>query len=284
MDKGAHIKQNPLPAQGPDRCGSCRHCLAYLTIEHKGPISADPELAPRTKLVNPSLDGLAQLEEAEFELLFNGSPVRRAGFLGLRRNLPSRWATVGLAGFFPGWKSGPRPRRRPTRGDPTGARTAAWKSSPIRAIPRARQEHRPRHPTLLELRSSRLMTSRLRRPYSVQLESIHSCVEFNILRMPANEWTCTDGYADSGEEGERASRCREFAAKETAAGGEMREPLRQSSLVTVTAFTNRQRIAALRHWNTRAAVNSWVRGTLICDGGGRPCRYYEPPDQRTRLG
>ncbi len=92
-------------------------CISYLTIEHKGPIaeqlmdgigrqlfgcdicqdvcpwnrkapiSADPDLAPRPELVNPALELLAQLDEPAFERLFNGSPVRRAGFQGLRRNL-----------------------------------------------------------------------------------------------------------------------------------------------------------------------------------------------------
>jgi epoxyqueuosine reductase len=92
-------------------------CISYLTIEHRGPIapelmrdmgrqvfgcdicqdvcpwnrkaplSADPELDARPELVNPALEWLAQLDEAEFERTFNGSPVRRAGFLGLRRNV-----------------------------------------------------------------------------------------------------------------------------------------------------------------------------------------------------
>ena len=92
-------------------------CIAYLTIEHRGviapelmegmgrqvfgcdicqevcpwnrkaPISADPELEPRPELVNPALDWLAAMDEVEFERQFNGSPVRRAGFLGLRRNV-----------------------------------------------------------------------------------------------------------------------------------------------------------------------------------------------------
>ena len=138
-------------ALAPDRCGSCRRCLdacptgaltapyqmdarrciAYLTIEHRGPIdenlregmgrqifgcdicqdvcpwnrrapiAADPELAPRTELVNPALDALAQLKEAEFERLFNGSPVRRAGFEGLRRNLAIAMGNSGLGRFLP---------------------------------------------------------------------------------------------------------------------------------------------------------------------------------------
>ncbi|MGA8743651.1 MAG: tRNA epoxyqueuosine(34) reductase QueG [Terracidiphilus sp.] len=91
-------------------------CISYLTIEHKGaiapeqmagmgrqvfgcdicqdvcpwnrkaPIAVDAELHPRQELVNPALEWLASLDERSFERVFNGSPVRRAGFLGMRRN------------------------------------------------------------------------------------------------------------------------------------------------------------------------------------------------------
>ncbi|MGA9670975.1 MAG: tRNA epoxyqueuosine(34) reductase QueG [Terracidiphilus sp.] len=94
-----------------------RKCISYLTIEHRGPIdtglmdgmgrqvfgcdicqdvcpwnrkapvSTDPELEARSELVNPALEWLAAMDAAEFERVFNGSPVRRAGFVGLRRNV-----------------------------------------------------------------------------------------------------------------------------------------------------------------------------------------------------
>jgi epoxyqueuosine reductase len=92
-------------------------CISYLTIEHRGaidpvlmegmgrqvfgcdicqdvcpwnrkaPVSADPELEARGELVNPALEALASLDEKSFEQMFNGSPVRRAGFIDLRRNV-----------------------------------------------------------------------------------------------------------------------------------------------------------------------------------------------------
>lgn len=106
-------------------------CISYLTIEHRGAIdaglmegmgrqvfgcdicqdvcpwnslrrvvvSADPEMEARGELVNPALEWLAGMDEAEFERWFNGSPVRRAGFLGLRRNLAVAMGNSGMGRF-----------------------------------------------------------------------------------------------------------------------------------------------------------------------------------------
>ena len=123
-----------LPA--PDRCGTCSRCIdacptnafvgphqldsnkciAYLTIEKRGPIPEElragighqvfgcdicqdvcpwnrkapatnkPEFQPREGLVNPALAWLAELSEEEFREVFRGSPVKRAKRNGLRRN------------------------------------------------------------------------------------------------------------------------------------------------------------------------------------------------------
>lgn len=65
----------------------CDICQDVCPWNRKSPISTDPELQPREELVNPSLEWLASLDEQQWEKLFNGSPVRRAGYQGFKRNL-----------------------------------------------------------------------------------------------------------------------------------------------------------------------------------------------------
>ena len=111
-------------------------CIAYLTIEHRGAIApelmegmgrqvfgcdicqdvcpwnrkalsfgflsgGDLELEARTELVNPALEVLAELDEAGFEREFNGSPVRRAGFWGFKRNVAIAMGNSRLGRFAP---------------------------------------------------------------------------------------------------------------------------------------------------------------------------------------
>jgi epoxyqueuosine reductase len=79
----------------------CDICQDVCPWNRKAPISVDPELDARAELVNPELEWLAGLAEAEFELWFNGSPVRRAGFMGLRRNVAIAMGNSGLVRFAP---------------------------------------------------------------------------------------------------------------------------------------------------------------------------------------
>jgi epoxyqueuosine reductase len=61
----------------------------------------DAELEPRPELVNPALDWLGSFDEKSFEREFNGSPVRRAGFWGLKRNVAIAMGNSGLVSFIP---------------------------------------------------------------------------------------------------------------------------------------------------------------------------------------
>ena len=124
------IEACPTQALTPYAMDATR-CIAYLTIEHKGaitpelmggmgrqvfgcdicqdvcpwnrkaPIAADLDLEPRSELVNPALAWLAEMDETAFERTFNGSPVRRAGWNGLRRNVAIAMGNSGLPGFVP---------------------------------------------------------------------------------------------------------------------------------------------------------------------------------------
>lgn len=136
---GAIFTDLSLAPDAPERdhCGSCRKCLdicptkafpapyrldarrcvAYLTIEHKGPIprefreaignrvfgcddclavcpwnkfargARDAKLALREELSEPRLADLAALDDAGFRALFAGTPVKRLGHARFRRNV-----------------------------------------------------------------------------------------------------------------------------------------------------------------------------------------------------
>jgi epoxyqueuosine reductase len=156
-----------LPA---DRCGSCTRCIdacptnalvapyqmdaslciAYLTIEKRGPIpeplrsqmgrqvfgcdicqdvcpwnrraplSTDPELAVRPELVNPGLAWLAELDADSFRRWFRHSPVQRTKLGGLLRNVAIAMGNSGLAGYLP------KLREWAAAADPVLAEAAQW--------------------------------------------------------------------------------------------------------------------------------------------------------------
>ena len=159
-----------------DRCGSCTRCLdacptgalvapremdaslciAYLTIEKKGPIpepmraltgrqvfgcdicqevcpwnrkapiALNKGLETREELVNPDLEWLAGLDGPGFRKVFRGSPLERTGKKRLHRNVAVAMGNSGCVDFIPrleGWEGGE---------DPVLAEAAEWALKKLR--------------------------------------------------------------------------------------------------------------------------------------------------------
>ncbi|MBS1850956.1 MAG: tRNA epoxyqueuosine(34) reductase QueG [Acidobacteria bacterium] len=115
---------------GPYQLDASR-CISYLTIEKRGSIPEDiragigqqvfgcdicqdvcpwnrkaavttaAEFQPRPGLMHPALDWLAEMPVEEFREKFRGSPLRRAKYSGLRRNVAIAMGNSGNQAFVP---------------------------------------------------------------------------------------------------------------------------------------------------------------------------------------
>ena len=109
-----------------------RRCIAYLTIEKRGniaeefrdgighhifgcdicqdvcpwnkksaPITSLPEFQPRPNLFHPDLQFVAEMDEEQYRQVFRGSPIKRAKFAGLKRNVAIAMGNSGNREFLP---------------------------------------------------------------------------------------------------------------------------------------------------------------------------------------
>jgi epoxyqueuosine reductase len=115
---------------GPYKLDATR-CISYLTIEKRGSIpeelregmgnhifgcdicqdvcpwnreaaaSTAEEFQPRSELVNPALEWLAQMSQDEFRTTFKNSPIKRGKYAGLRRNAAVAMGNSGERKFIP---------------------------------------------------------------------------------------------------------------------------------------------------------------------------------------
>src|SRR5271170_4651618 len=119
MDAGLCIsyltieKRGEIPVELREKIGrqifGCDICQDVCPWNRKAPVSQDAQLQTRGELVNPALEWLAELDEAGFARTFFGSPVKRAKFSGLRRNVAIAMGNSGLAEFLPrlcDWRAG----------------------------------------------------------------------------------------------------------------------------------------------------------------------------------
>jgi epoxyqueuosine reductase len=170
----------PFDPPEPDRCGSCsrcldacpthaipapyqldpRRCLAYWTIEHRGPwpdwvreavgprlFGCDDCLAacpwnrfaqathacgdPKAFLDRlPSSRELLQLDEEQFLHLFGATPLRRVRLAGFRRNLCAVLGHIGTDQDLPALE------QAALDGDPAVAENARWAITRLRQNPR----------------------------------------------------------------------------------------------------------------------------------------------------
>ena len=161
-----------------DRCGSCtrcqtacptqafpspyrldaRRCLAYLTIEHAGPIPAEfrqpmanriygcddclsvcpwnrfakateePAFLPRAELTAPKLAELLALDDATFRALFSGSAIKRIGVNRFIRNCLYAAGNSGAAALIP------HVAAHLGSDDPVVAEAAAWARDQLEAV------------------------------------------------------------------------------------------------------------------------------------------------------
>jgi epoxyqueuosine reductase len=137
-----------------------RRCIAYLTIEKRGEIDRDlrsltghhvfgcdicqdicpwnnktgnapatsvHEFQPRERLFHPELEWLAEMDEESYRRNFRGSPIKRARFSGLKRNVAIAMGNSGNKDFIP------QLEKMAANPDPVIAEHAQWALTKLRS-------------------------------------------------------------------------------------------------------------------------------------------------------
>jgi len=128
-------QHGPAPEELREKMGrhlfGCDICQDVCPWNRRAPASPDPAFAPRTELVNPSLEWISGMKVEEFQRTFRGSPVKRAKLKGLLRN-----AAIAL-GNSRERKHLPRLRELAQHEDPAVAEHARWAIARLETIPDA---------------------------------------------------------------------------------------------------------------------------------------------------
>ena len=98
----------------------CDICQDVCPWNRRAPASLDPAFAPRTELVNPSLEWISCMNIEEFRRTFRGSPVKRAKLSGLLRAAAIAMGNSGDRKYLP------RLRELAQHENPVVAEHARW--------------------------------------------------------------------------------------------------------------------------------------------------------------
>jgi epoxyqueuosine reductase len=79
----------------------CDICQDVCPWNRKAPVASAPEFEPRSGMVNPALEWLAEMSAEQFREAFRGSPIRRTKRSGLRRNAAIAMGNSGNLEFLP---------------------------------------------------------------------------------------------------------------------------------------------------------------------------------------
>jgi len=65
-----------------------------------------PEFQPQEQIYHPELRRLAQMDEESYRRTFRGSPVKRAKYSGVKRNVAIAWAIAAYRNLSRSGKNG----------------------------------------------------------------------------------------------------------------------------------------------------------------------------------
>ncbi len=100
IEKRGKVPQELRPGMGRHVFG-CDICQDVCPWNRRAPTTASPEFQAREGLVNPALEWLAGMSREEFRDTFRGSPIKRAKYSGLRRNVAIAMGNSGERRFLP---------------------------------------------------------------------------------------------------------------------------------------------------------------------------------------
>jgi epoxyqueuosine reductase len=97
-------KRGPIPSEVREQIGrhvfGCDICQDVCPWNRKAPVTTNPDLEPDRSVVNPDLSRLAQISPQQFRERFRGSPISRAKYSGFLRNVALAMGNSGLSAYI----------------------------------------------------------------------------------------------------------------------------------------------------------------------------------------